>query len=63
MIMPFDEDKQLAPEAKEQLDKSENEIENIIEQGKKESEKAEKAIQTAHTKMRTAYAEDRPSIA
>ena len=43
MIMPFDEDKQLAPEAKEQLDKSENEIENIIEQGKIESEKAEKA--------------------
>jgi hypothetical protein len=33
MIMPFDEDKQLGPEAKEQLDKSENEIENIIEQG------------------------------
>jgi hypothetical protein len=43
MIMPFDEDKQLGPEAKEQLDKSENEIENIIEQGKIESEKAEKA--------------------
>ena len=43
MIMPFDEDKQLGPEAKEQLDKSENEIENIIEQGKIESEKAEQS--------------------
>ena len=41
--MPFDEDKQLAPETKEQLDKSENEIENIIEQGKIESEKAEQS--------------------
>jgi hypothetical protein len=43
MIMPFDEDKQLAPETKEQLDKSENEIENIIEQGKIESQKAEQS--------------------
>ena len=43
MIMPFDEDKQLGPEAKEQLDKSENEIENIIEQGKIESQKAEQS--------------------
>ena len=43
MIMPFDEDKQLGPEAKDQLDKSENEIENIIEQGKIESEQAEQA--------------------
>ena len=43
MIMPFDEDKQLGPEAKDQLDKSENEIENIIEQGKIESEKAEQS--------------------
>ena len=41
--MPFDEDKQLGPEAKEQLDKSENEIENIIEQGKIESQKAEQS--------------------
>ena len=41
--MPFDEDKQLAPETKEQLDKSENEIENIIEQGKIESQKAEQS--------------------
>ena len=43
MIMPFDEDKQLGPEVKEQIDKSENEIENIIEQGKIESEKAEQS--------------------
>ena len=43
MIMPFDEDKQLGPEVKEQLDKSENEIENIIEQGKIESQKAEQS--------------------
>ena len=43
MIMPFDEDKQLGPEVKDQLDKSENEIENIIEQGKIEAEKAEQS--------------------
>ena len=43
MIMPFDEDKQLGPEVKEQIDKSENEIENIIEQGKIESQKAEQS--------------------
>ena len=43
MIMPFDEDKQLGPEAKEQLDKSENEIENIIEKGKIESQKDEQS--------------------
>tara|TARA_R100000963_G_C4645043_1_gene109144 strand:- start:1560 stop:2234 length:675 start_codon:yes stop_codon:yes gene_type:complete len=43
MIMPFDEDKQLGPFEKEQLEKSENEIENIIEQNKIETEQAEQA--------------------
>ena len=42
MIMVFDEDK-LTGYEKDQLDKSENEIESIIEKGKIESEKAEQS--------------------
>ena len=42
MIMVFDEDK-LTGYEKDQIEKSENEIENIIEQGKIEAEQAEQA--------------------